>query len=186
MKPEDPIDDHHVPTEENLAPVQEDEKEQLRKSIQKTCRFYTIFYIILAILFAINGIIKFDEVSDSKLYLCPLIACMLAASLAMGFYAIIYNRIRQDETAREMQQHLDLIGSNTLFSKLIVIIMTMCITAAAVLGLIDKSPWYVIVLAAIGIIAAIGGVWWLLKYTGKADPRDEDIEKLLTLEEKDK
>ena len=186
MKPEDHTDENYVPTEEDLAPVQEDEKEQLRKSIQKTCRWNIGFYIILAILFAINGIIKFDEVSDSKLYLCPLIACMLAASLAMGFYAIIYNRIRQDETAREMQQHLDLIGSNTLFSKLIVIIMTMCITAAAVLGLIDKSPWYVIVLAAIGIIAAIGGVWWLLKYTGKADPRDEDIEKLLTLEEKDK
>jgi hypothetical protein len=64
--------------------------------------------------------------------------------------------------------------------------MTLCITEAVVLELIDKSPWYVVVLAAIGIIAAIGGVWWLLKYTGKADPRDEDIEKLLALEEKEK
>ena len=163
-----------------------DEKEQLRKSIHKSCRWNVVFYAILAILFAINGIVKFDEVSDSKLYLCPLIASMLAASLAMLFYAIIYNRIRQDETAREMQQHLDLIGSDTLFTKLIVITMTLCITAAAVLGLIDKSPWYVVVLAAVGIIAAIGGVWWLLKYSGKADPRDEDIEKLLALEENEK
>lgn len=163
-----------------------DEKEQLCKSIHKSCRWNVIFYVILAILFAVIGIVKFDEVSDSKLYLCPLIAGMLAASLAMLFYAIIYNRIRQDETAREMQQHLDLIGSDTLFTKLIVITMTLCITAAAVLGLIDKSPWYVVVLAAVGIIAAIGGVWWLLKYTGKADPRDSDIERLLDLEKKEK
>ena len=177
MRPENPIDDNQT---------QVDEKEQLRNSIQKSCRWNTVLYIILALFFAILGIVKFDEVSDSKLYLCPLIACMLSASLAMVFYAIIYDRIRQDETAREMQRHLDLIGSDTLFTKLIVITMTLCITAAAVLGLIDKSPWYVIVLAAAGIIAAIGGVWWLLKYTGKADPRDEDIEKLLTLEEKEK
>ena len=186
MRPEEYIDENRVPTDEGFAHEQVDERELLRKSINRSCRANTILYVILAILFAINGIVKYDDVSESKLYLCPLIASMMAAALAMGFYAIIYNRIRQDETAREMQQHLDLIGSNTLFSKLIVIIMTMCITAAAVLGLIDKSPWYVIVLAAIGIIAAIGGVWWLLKYTGKADPRDEDLEKLLTLEEKEK
>ena len=177
MRPENPIDDNQT---------QVDEKEQLRKSIQKSCRWNTVLYIILAFFFAILGIVKFDEVSDSKLYLCPLIACMLAASLAMVFYAIIYDRIRQDETAREMKQHLDLIGSDTLFTKLIVITMSLCITAAAVLGLIDKSPWYVIVLAAAGIIAAVAGAWWLLKYTGKADPHDEDIEKLLTLEEQEK
>ena len=186
MKPEDHIDDNNVPNVGNNAPEQVSEKEQLRKSIHRTCHLNTVFYVILAIVFAIIGIVKFDEVSDSKLYLCPLIACMLAASLAMGFYAIIYHRIRQDETAREMQQHLDLIGSDTLFTKLIVITMTLCITAAAVIGLIDKSPWYVVVLAAVGIIALIGAAWWLLKYTGKADPRDEDIEKLLTLEEKEK
>lgn len=185
MKPEDNYDENRIPDGDDFTSRHADEKERLRKSIHKSCRWNVIFYVVLAILFAIIGIVKFDEVSDSKLYLCPLIACMLAASLAMGFYAIIYNRIRQDETAREMQQHLDLIGSDTLFTKLIVITMTLCITAAAVLGLIDKSPWYVAVLAAIGIIAVIGGVWWLLKYTGKADPHDEDIEKLLALEEKE-
>ena len=186
MKPEDHIDENNTHYEEDIAPEQANEKEQLLKSIHKTCRLNTVFYVILAIMFAIFGVVKFDEVSESKLYLCPLIACLLAASLAMGFYAIIYNRIRQDSTARQMQQHLDLIGSDTLFSKLIIITMALCITAAAVLGLIDKCPWYVVVLAAIGIIAAIGGVWWLLKYLGKADPRDEDIEQLLALEEKDK
>lgn len=185
MKPDNYIDDSHAPAQGDFATEQVDEKEQLRKSIHKSCRQNTIFYIILAILFAINGIVKFDEVSDSKLYLCPLIACMLAASFAMGFYAIVYNRIRHDETAREMQQHLDLIGADTLFTRLIVITMTLCITAAAVLGLIDKSPWYVVVLAALGIIAAIAGVWWLIKYSGKADPRGEDIDRLLALEEKD-
>ena len=186
MRPEDHIDENYVPTEGDVATEQVDEKEQLRRSIHKSCRWNVVFYVILAILFAVIGIVKFDEVSDSKLYLSPLIACMLAASLAMGFYAIIYNRIRQDETAIEMQRHLDLIGSNTLFTKLIVITMTLCITAAAVLGLIDKCPWYVVVLAAIGIIAVVGGVWWLLKYSGKADPRDPDIERLLALEEKEK
>lgn len=186
MRPEDNNDNDHGPAQVDVTPEHADQKERLRKSIHKTCRQNTVFYVILAILFAIFGIVKFDEVSESRLYLCPLIACLLAASLAMGFYAIIYNRIRLDSTAREMQQHLDLIGSDTLFSKLIVITMTLCITAAAVLGLIDKCPWYVVVLAATGIIAAIGGVWWLLQYTGKADPRDEDIEKLLALEEKDK
>ena len=186
MKPEDHIDDNRIPTKEGLTPTQADEMERLRQSIHKTCRWNVTFYVILAFFFAILGIVKFDEVSESELYLCPLIACLLAASLAMGFYAIIYNRIRQDSTARQMQQHLDLIGSDTLFSKLIIITMALCITAAAVLGLIDKCPWYVVVLAAIGIIAAIGGVWWLLKYLGKADPRDEDIEQLLALEEKDK
>lgn len=162
-----------------------EEKERLRKSIDKGCRFNTVFYTILAILFAINGIVKFDDVNEDKLYLCPLITCMIAAALAMGFYALVYHRIRHDSTAREMQQHLDLIGSDTLFTKLIVITMTLCITAAAVLGLIDKTPWYVVVLAALGIIAVVGGIWWLLKYTGKADPRDEDIEKLQALEEQE-
>lgn len=101
MKPEEYTDENRVPAGEDSTPGVVDEKEQLRKSIHKSCSWNVTFYVILAILFAINGIVKFDEVSDSKLYLCPLIAC---------------------------------------------------ITAAAVLGLIDKSPWYVAVLAAIGII----------------------------------
>lgn len=186
MKPEDPIDENYVPTEEDFAPKQADEKEELRKSIRKGCRFNTIFYSILAVVFAICGMVKFDDISDSKLYLCPLIALMLVSSLTMVFYAIIYERIRQSATAKEMQQHLNLLGSETLFTKLIVIAMSGCIIVAAILGLIDKCPWYVIVLAAIGIAAIIAGLWWLLKNSGKGDARDIDIEKLQALEEQDK
>ena len=74
MKPENHIDENYIPSEEDFAPEQVNEKEQLLKSIRKGCRFYTVFYSILAIVFAIEGIIKFDDVSDSKLYLCPLSA----------------------------------------------------------------------------------------------------------------
>jgi len=62
----------------------------------------------------------------------------------------------------------------------------LCFTLAVVLWLLDKSPWYVIVLAAIGVVALICGLWWLLKYSGKGDPDDMDIEKLRVLEEKEK
>ena len=31
----------------------------------------------------------------------------------------------------------------------------------------------------------IGGLCWLLKYSGKADPRDIDIERLMALEDDD-
>ncbi|MBR4830124.1 MAG: hypothetical protein IKZ92_10045 [Muribaculaceae bacterium] len=185
MKPEDYIDENYVPTEEDFAPEQVNEKEELRKSIRKSSRSYTIFYIIMAIIFAANGIIKFDDISESKLYLCPLVALMLVSSLAMVFYAIIYDCIRRASTAKEMQRFLNLLGSDTVFTKLIIITMTLCIMAAAVLGLIDKSPWYVIVLVVIGLAALIGGLWWLLKYSGKGDSRDIDIEKLQELEEKD-
>ena len=77
-------------------------------------------------------------------------------------------------------------GSDVLFTKLIITTMTICIMVAAVLGLIDKCPWYVIVLAVLGIAVIIGGLCWLLKYSGKADPRDIDIERLMTLEDDDK
>ena len=186
MKPEYYNYENYVPTEEDFARELVDEREELRKSINKSCRINTILYVILAILFTINGIVKYDDVNENKLYLCPLIACMMAAALAMGFYAIVYHRIRHDSTAREMQQHLKLLGSGSRFNKLIVITMTLCITAAAVLGLIDKCPWYVVVLAALGIIAVVGGIWWLLKHTGKADAHDKDIERLLALEDNEK
>ena len=186
MRPEDCIDENHVPAEEGSALELVDERERLLKSIHKGCRFNTVFYTILAILFTINGIVKFDDVNENKLYLCPLIACMMAAALAMGFYAIVYHRIRHDSSARDMQQHLKLLGSGSRCNKLIVITMTLCITAAAVLGLIDKCPWYVVVLAALGIIAVVGGIWWLLKHTGKADAHDKDIERLLSLEDNEK
>ena len=163
-----------------------DEREQLRNSIQKSCRAHTILYSIAALFFLGNGIIHLDQVNDSKLYLCPLIAVMLVSTFAMAVYAIVYDRIRRATTAREMQQHLNLLSADTVFSKLIITTMALCLSIAAVLGLIDKSPWYVTVLAGLGVAGAIGGFWWLLKYTGKADPRDEDIEKLLTLEEKEK
>ena len=177
MRPENPINDNQT---------QVDEKEQLRNSIQKSCRAHTILYSIAALIFLGNGIIHLDQVNDSKLYLCPLIAVMLVSTFAMAVYAIVYDRIRRATTAREMQQHLNLLSADTVFSKLIITTMALCLSIAAVLGLIDKSPWYVTVLAGLGVAGAIGGFWWLLKYTGKADPRDEDIEKLLTLEEKEK
>ncbi len=177
MRPENPIDDNQT---------QVNEKEQLRNSIQKSCRAHTILYSIAALIFLGNGIIHLDQVNDSKLYLCPLIAVMLVSTFAMAVYAIVYDRIRRATTAREMQQHLNLLSADTVFSKLIITTMALCLSIAAVLGLIDKSPWYVTVLAGLGVAGAIGGFWWLLKYTGKADPRDEDIEKLLTLEEKEK
>lgn len=169
MKPEDHID----------------EKERLHKSIKKGCRAYSIFYIIMGILFLINGIVHVDRVSDSKLYLCPLIALMLVSAIAMGFYALIYERIRRATTAREMKKLLDLTGADTIFSKLLLITMTLCIMVAAVLGLIDKSPWYVIALTVIAIAAIISGLWWLIKHSSKKDARDMDIEKLLTLEEQE-
>ena len=186
MKPEDHIDEHQIPTEENLAPEQVNEKEQLLKSIRKGCRFYIVFYSVLAIIFAINGIIKFDDVNDSKLYLCPLIALMLVFALVMVFYAFIYERIRCSSSASEMQHLLKLLGADSLFSKLIILTTTLCFTLAVVLWLLDKSPWYLIVLAAIGVVALISGLWWLLKYSGKGDPDDMDIEKLRVLEEKEK
>ena len=183
MRPENHIDENYVPTEEDFAPVQVDEKELLRKAIKKGCRANTVFYIILGITFLLNGIIHVDRVSDSKLYLCPLIAMMLVSAIAMGFYALIYENIRRASTAREMKKYLDLTGPDTIFSKLILITMTLCIIFAVVLGLIDKAPWYVIVLAVIGIAAVIAGLWWLIKHSSKKDSRDIDIEKLLELEE---
>ena len=185
MRPENPIDDNHFSTEENLAPVQADEKEQLRKSIRKGCRFNIVLYSILAILFAVNGIVHLDDVSESKLYLCPLIALMMVSALMMVFYVIIYDRIRRSSTAREMQQHLNLLDSESLFTKFILITMSGCIIVAAVLGMIDKFPWYVIVLVAVGIAALIGGVWWMLKNSGKGDSHDIDVEKLQALEEQE-
>ena len=77
MRPEDHIDENQVPTRQDFAPEQASEKEQLLKSIRKNCRFYIVFYSILGIVFAVNGIINFDEVSETKLYMCPLIALML-------------------------------------------------------------------------------------------------------------
>ena len=162
-----------------------EEKERLHKSIKKSCRFNTIFYAILGALFLINGIVHLDNVSDSKLYLCPLIALMLVSALAMGFYAVIYHRIGRASTAREMQQFLALMGPDTIFTKFIVISMTLCIMVAAILGLIDKCQWYVIVLAVLGIGAIIGGLWWFLKYSGKGESHDSDVEKLLALEEQE-
>lgn len=162
-----------------------DEKEQLRQSIKKGCRVNTILYIIMGILFFINGIVHLDDVSESKLYLCPLIALMLVSAIAMGFYALIYHRIRQATTAREMKHFLDLTGADTAFSKLILITMTFCFMIAAVLGLIGKSPWYVIVAVVLGIGAAIGVLWWIIKHFAKGDTRNIEIEKLLTLEEQD-
>ena len=185
MKPEEHIDENYVPTEEDFAPEQINEKEQLRQSIKKGCRANTIFYIIMGIMFLINGIIHVDNVSDSKLYLCPLIALMLISAIAMGFYALIYENIRRASTAKEMQKYLNLTGANTIFSKLILITMTLCIMIAVIFGLIDKAPWYVIVLAVIGIGAIIAGLWWLIKHSSKKDARDIDIEKLLALEEQD-
>ena len=183
MSPEDYIDENYVPTEEDFAPERVDEKEELRKSIKKGCRANTIFYIIMGITFLVNGIVHIDRVSDSKLYLCPLIALMLVSAIAMGFYALIYENIRRASTAREMKKFLDLTGANTMFSKLILFTMTLCIIVAAVLGLIDKTSWYVIVLVVIGIAAVIAGLWWLIKHSSKKDARDIDIEKLLALEE---
>ena len=183
MSPEDYIDENYVPTEEDFAPERVDEKEELRKSIKKGCRANTIFYIIMGITFLVNGIVHIDRVSDSKLYLCPLIALMLVSAIAMGFYALIYERIRRASTAREMKKFTDLTGANTLFSKLILITMTLCIIVAAVLGLIDKTSWYVIVLVVIGIAAVIAGLWWLIKHSSKKDACDIEIEKLLALEE---
>lgn len=186
MKPEDHIDKNQIPTEKDLAPEQVNEKEQLLKSIRKGCRFYIVFYSILAIVFAINGIIKLDNVNDSKLYLCPLIALMLVFALVMVFYAVIYDRIRRSSTANEMQHFLRLLGADSLFSKLVLITTTLCFVIAVVLVLLDKSPWYVIILAAIGVVALIGGLWWLLKYSGKGNPDDTDIERLRVLEEQEK
>ena len=183
MRPEEYIDENYVPTEEDFAPEQVDEKEQLRKSIKKGCRANSIFYILMGISFLINGIIHVDRVSDSKLYLCPLIALMLVAAIAMGFYALIYENIRRASTAREMKKLLDLTSVDTIFSKLLLITMTLCIIFATVLGLIDKASWYVIVLAVIGIAAVIAGLWWLIKHSSKKDARDIDIERLQELEE---
>ena len=186
MRPEDHIDENSVPTEENFATKQVDEKEKLRNSIKKSCRVNTILYGLAALFFLVNGIVHLDNVSMSKLYLCPLIAMMLISAFAMITYALVYNRIRRASTAREMQQHLDLLKADTVFSKLIITTMALCLTIAAVLGLMDKSPWYVTVLAGLAVAGSICGLWWLLMYTDKADPRDEDIEKLLALEEQDK
>lgn len=185
MRPEDHIDESHVPTEKDFAPEQVDEKQQLRQAIKKSCRVNTIFYIIMGILFLINGFVHLDDVSDSKLHLCPLIALMLISAIAMGFYALIYDRIRRASTSREMKHFLDLTGADTIYSKLILITMTLCIMVAAILGLIDKSPWYVIVLAVIVIAAIITGLWWLIKHSGKGDSRDTDIERLQALEEQE-
>ena len=162
-----------------------EEREQLRKSINKGCRANTVFYVIAGLFFLINGIVHVDDVSDSKLYLCPLIALMLISTIAMGFYAMIYDRIRRASTGREMQKFLDLLGPDSKFSKLIIVTMTLCIILAAILGLMDKSPWYVIVLAVVGIAAVIYGLWWLLKYTGMGESRDKDVERLCALEEQD-
>ena len=185
MKPENHIDENYIPSEEDFAPKKVNEKEQLLKSIRKGCRFYTVFYSILAITFAIEGIIKFDDVSDSKLYLCPLIALMLVFALVMVLYAFIYDLIRRSSTAKEMQHFLKLMGADSLFSKLILLTSTLCFMMAAVLWLLDKCPWYLIILAAIGIAAVIGGLWWLLIYSGKGNPDDTDIERLRVLEEKE-
>ena len=183
MKPEDHIDENYIPTEEDFTQKHVDEKEQLRKSIKKDCRFNTFVYIIMGILFLINGIVHVDDVSESNLYLCPLIALMLVSAIAMGFYALIYDSIRRASTAREMQKFLNLMGSDTIFTKLILITMTLCIVVAAVLGLIDKCAWYVIVLAVIGITAIISGLWWILKHSGKGESRILEIEKLQALED---
>lgn len=183
MRPEEKIDENYVPTEEDFAPGQVDEKEESCKFIKKSCHAHSVFYIIMGIIFLMNGIINIDSVSDSKLYRCPLIALMLVSAIAMGFYALIYERIRRASTAREMKKFTDLTGANTLFSKLILFTMTLCIIVAAVLGLIDKTSWYVIVLAVIVIGAVIGGLWWLIKDSDKKDACDIEIEKLLALEE---
>ena len=185
MKPEDYIDDNYVPTEEDFAPEKVNEKEQLLKSIRKGCRFYTVFYSILAIIFALEGIIKFDDVSDSKLYLCPLIALMLVFALVMVIYALIYDRMRRSSTAKEMKHFLKQMGADSLFSKLILTTSTVCFMMAVVLWLLDKCPWYLIILAAIGVAALIGGLWWLLIYSGKGNPDDTDIERLRVLEEEE-
>ena len=163
-----------------------DEKVRLRKSINKSCRINTFLFVITGLFFLFNGIVHVDDVSESKLYLCPLIALMLISTLAMAFYAMIYDRIRRCPTGKEMQKYLDLLGADSKFSKLIVITMSLCLIFAAILGLVDKSPWYVIVLAVIGIAAVIYALWWLLKYSGQSETRNSDIEKLQALEEEDR
>jgi hypothetical protein len=89
--------------------------------------------VIAGLFFLINGIVHVDDVSDSKLYLCPLIALMLISTIAMSFYAMIYDRIRRASTGREMQKFLDLLGPDSKFSKLIIVTMTLCIIFAAIL-----------------------------------------------------
>ena len=100
MRPEDHIDENYVPTEENNATKQVDEKEKLRNSIKKSCRVNTILYGLAALFFLVNGIVHLDNVSMSKLYLCPLIAMMLISAFAMITYALVYNLIRRASTAR--------------------------------------------------------------------------------------
>lgn len=185
MRPEEYIDENYVPSEEDFAPEQVDEKAALRKSIKKGCRFNIILYSLCAVIFTINGLVKFDDISENTLYLCPLIALMFVTALIMLYYAVIYDRIRKASTGHEMQHFLNLLGSDTVFSKLAITTMALCMMAATALGLIDKSPWYVIVVAVIGVGAVIAGLWWLLKYSGKGDPRDIDIEKLQALEEEE-
>lgn len=185
MRPEEYNDENNVPSEEDFAPEQVDEKAELRKSIDKGCRANTIMYVVAGLFFLINGIVHIDDVSDSKLYLCPLIALMLISTIAMGFYAMIYDRIRRAKTGREMQKFLDLLGPESKFSNLIIFTMALCIIIAAILGLMDKSPWYVIVLVVVGIAAAIYGLWWLLKYTGMGETHDKDIERLQAMEEEE-
>ena len=186
MRPEDHIDENHVPTGQDFAPERASEKEQLLKSIRKNCRIYIVFYSILGIVFAVNGIINFDEVSETKLYMCPLIALMLVFTLIMMFYVFIYHRISQSSTASEMLHFLKLLDADSRFSKLIIIVLTLCFMMAGALALLGKYPWYVILLAALGIAVIICGLWWLLKYSGKGDSNDLNIKKLQALEEKEK
>ena len=184
MKPEDYIEEKQLPTKEEVALEKANKLEDiafLRENIKDTSRSHFIVHCTLPFLFTLNVIVDLVTADSIKPYFYPLALVFLLCALVFGYYAFIYYRIRKATTSQEMRHLIDKIGNYSIFSKAGIILMALCIMATAVFGLMDKCPWYVLLIIVIGIAAFFYGLWWLFK--DNRNPIDIDIEKLQTLEE---
>ena len=184
MRPEDYIDENYVPTEADFAPETVDEKEELRKSIKMTSRRNTILYAICALIFALNGILDLCLLDSDKPYRYAIVTLFLISVIGWVFYAIVYHRIHRATTAKEMQHQLDLIRNDSLLSKILLSAMALCILIGLALFIAPKFSSYVTILIVGAVAVVLFGLYWLILKMDR-NPRDEDIEKLLALEEKE-
>lgn len=183
MEPEDYFDENYVPSEEDFAPEEVDEKEELRKSIRRSSLLRTILYLVIAVLNALFGINELqDKINGYSAHSYVFIVLLLIFSLYFAYQAYVYYRVRRASTAAEMKHHLHRQHPNDFIMKTLTALMALGIGAGVALLLADKNPWYVNLLIFIAVTAVIFFVVQLGSGNEIKRLEDEDIERLQELE----
>ena len=189
MRPEDYIDENYVPTEEDFAPEKEavkvDEKEELRKYIRKNYRYRSIVYMILAIMFFIEAIYRFHWVRSPEAFDYGLSVMFLLCGLGMMYQVIVHYRVCRSATAVEMQHHLNKLANDSVSTRIALVFLSLSFVTLAVLSLMDKCRWYVILLVALGVLGLTFGFWWVILKLSQDVSADADVKELMLLEQGD-